>query len=52
MRSPGLSDEAIEILKRRKSACHSDNVKDEHEARVVQINTLKAHGVAVNDSGL
>jgi phosphomethylpyrimidine synthase len=52
MKSPGLSDEAVEILQRRKSACHSDNVKDSEAAQLVQINTLKAHGVAVNESGL
>ena len=28
------------------------NVKDADEAKLVQINTLKAHGVAVNESGL
>ena len=38
--------------KGKKADCHSDNVKDEREAKVVQINTLKAHGVAVNESGL
>ena len=42
--------------KGKKAACHSDNVKDEESARdvqkVVQVNTLKAHGVAVNESGL
>jgi len=46
MKSPGLSNEAVEILKKRKSACHSDNAKDEKKARVVQFNTLKAHDAA------
>jgi phosphomethylpyrimidine synthase len=66
--SPGVSEAGVEILKARgvlsqaeiqklahggkKAACHSDNVQDPAEAKVVQINTLKAHGVAVNDSGL
>jgi hypothetical protein len=35
-----------------KAACHSDNVADADEAKVVQVNTLKAHGVVVNESGL
>ncbi len=68
MKSPGLSEEAADILKQRgvlsqeeimklahkgkKAACHSDNVKDAQEAKVVQINTLKAHGVVVNETGL
>ena len=38
--------------KGKKAACHSDNVKDEEEAKLVQINTLKAHGVTVNEAGL
>jgi hypothetical protein len=38
--------------KGKKAACHSDNVNDESEAKLVQLNTLKAHGVAVNESGL
>ena len=66
--SPGLTAAGIDILHQRgnltpeqihelahkgkKAACHSDNVKDEKEARLVQVNTLKAHGVAVNESGL
>jgi phosphomethylpyrimidine synthase len=68
LKSPGVSDEGAEILKARgnlspeeimklahkgkKAACHSDNVNDESEAKLVQLNTLKAHGVAVNESGL
>ena len=49
-----LSPEDIMRLahKGKKAACHSDNVKDENEAKVVQVNTLKAHGVVVNESGL
>lgn len=53
-----LSPEEIMRLahKGKKAACHSDNVKDEDSARdvqkVVQVNTLKAHGVVVNESGL
>jgi phosphomethylpyrimidine synthase len=66
--SPGVTSAGVDILKQRgnlspdeihklahkgkKAACHSDNVKDENEARLVQVNTLKAHGVAVNESGL
>jgi phosphomethylpyrimidine synthase len=67
-KSPGLSDAGVEVLRHRgnlspeeimklahkgqKAACHSDNVKDEQEAKLVQVNTLKAHGVTVNESGL
>jgi phosphomethylpyrimidine synthase len=66
--SPGVTSAGVDILKQRgnltqdeihalahkgkKAACHSDNVKDENEAKVVQLNTLKAHGVTVNESGL
>ncbi len=68
MASPGISEAGEEILTARgvlsqeeihrlahhgkKAACHSDNVADADQAKVVQINTLKAHGVAVNESGL
>jgi phosphomethylpyrimidine synthase len=68
MKSPGITDTGAEILKARanltqeqihalahggqKAACHSDNVKDSDEAKLVQVNTLRAHGVNVNDSGL
>ena len=68
LKSPGVTEQARQILKARgnlsqeeiiklahkgkKAACHSDIVKDEGEAKLVQINTLKAHGVAVNESGL
>jgi phosphomethylpyrimidine synthase len=49
-----LTQEQIEILahKGKKSACHSDNVKDDHRAKLVQLETLKAHGLTVNDSEL
>ncbi|HLL89005.1 MAG TPA: phosphomethylpyrimidine synthase ThiC, partial [Tepidisphaeraceae bacterium] len=66
--SPGVTDTGADILKQRgnltpeqihqlahkgkKAVCHSDVVKDESTAKLVQINTLKAHGVSVNDSGL
>jgi phosphomethylpyrimidine synthase len=66
--SPGISSAGVDVLKQRgnltqdeimklahkgkKAACHSDNVKDADAAKVVQLNTLKAHGVAVNESGL
>ena len=49
-----LSPDEIHKLahKGKKAVCHSDNVQDEKEAKLVQINTLKAHGVVVNESGL
>jgi phosphomethylpyrimidine synthase len=66
--SPGVTEAGADILKQRgvltqeeihklahkgnKAVCHSDNVKDTDEAKLVQLNTLKAHGVAVNDSVL
>jgi phosphomethylpyrimidine synthase len=68
MASPGISSVGIDILEKRavlspeeihklahkgkKAACHSDIVKDADTAKVVQISTLKAHGVAVNENGL
>ena len=68
MPSPGINLTGAEILKQRgvvnpdeimklahkgkKAACHSDNVKDAGEAKLVQVSTLKAHGVAVNEAGL
>src|SRR3954467_12663432 len=68
LKSPGLSDQGVEVLKQRgvlsqaeimklahkgkKAECHSDNVQDEQAAKLVQLTTLKAHGVAVNESGL
>ena len=67
-KSTGITDEGEEVLKKRgnltpdqihalahkgkKAACHSDNVENPDDAKVVQLNTLKAHGVAVNESGL
>src|SRR5205085_2755733 len=43
-----LTSEQIHALahKGTKAACHSDIVDDPQQAKVVQINTLKAHGVA------
>ena len=35
-----------------KADCHSDNVAEAEKAKLVQLNTLKAHGVVVNESGL
>jgi phosphomethylpyrimidine synthase len=67
-KSPGITDTGAEILNKRanltpeqihalahggkKAACHSDNVKDADDAKLVQVKTLKAHGVGVNESGL
>jgi phosphomethylpyrimidine synthase len=66
--SPGITDAGAEVLKNRgnlsqdeimklahkgkKAVCHSDIVADAEAAKVVQINTLKAHGVVVNEGGL
>jgi len=66
--SPGVSDAGVDILKQRgnltqeeivklahkgkKAVCHSDNVADPEQAKVVQVNTLKAHRVVVNETGL
>ena len=66
--SPGVNDAGAEVLKQRgvltpeqihklahkgkKAVCHSDNVGDAEQARLVQVNTLKAHGVTVNEAGL
>jgi phosphomethylpyrimidine synthase len=66
--SPGITAAGADILKQRgnlspeeihalahkgkKAACHSDNVEDADEAKLVQLNTLKAHGVVVNEGGL
>ena len=49
-----MSQEEIMKLahKGKKAECHSDLVKDAGAAKVVQINTLKAHGVRVNEAGL
>ena len=49
-----LTPEQIHALahKGKKAECHSDHVPDVGAAQVVQLNTLKAHGVVVNESGL
>jgi phosphomethylpyrimidine synthase len=68
MKSEGVTAEGAELLKQRgvltqeqihalahkgkKADCHSDNVADKEQAKLVQINTLKAHGVTINESGL
>jgi phosphomethylpyrimidine synthase len=68
MKSPGVSDAGAETLKQRgilspeeihklahkgkKAVCHSDVVRDAEEAKLVQVSTLKAHGVVVNELGL
>jgi len=67
-KSPGVSSAGAEILKQRavltpeeihklahkgkKADCHSDKVKDSETAKLVQIDTLKAIGVRVNEGGL
>jgi hypothetical protein len=38
--------------KGKKHDCHSDNIAEPQTAKAVQINTLKAHGVVVNEAGL
>jgi phosphomethylpyrimidine synthase len=47
-----LSQEQIMKLahKGKKADCHSDVVAEPEKAKLVQINTLKAHGVTVNES--
>src|ERR1700744_2361859 len=68
MKSEGISEGGADILKQRgvltqeqihalahkgkKAECHSDNVAEPETAKLVQINTLKAHGVVLNESGL
>jgi phosphomethylpyrimidine synthase len=68
MASPGISEDGVEVLKQRgvltqaeilkrahkgkKAECHSDVIKDDEKAKLVQLNTLKAHGVTVNETGL
>ena len=49
-----LSQEEIHKLahKGKKAVCHSDVIEDAEVAKLVQVNTLKAHGVTVNESGL
>jgi phosphomethylpyrimidine synthase len=67
-KSPGVTDSGSEVLKQRgnltpeqihalahkgkKAECHSDNVAEPEKAKLVQLNTLKAHGVVVNETGL
>ena len=66
--SPGVTDTGSDVLKQRgnltpeqihklahkgkKAECHSDVVAEPEKAQLVQLNTLKAHGVVVNESGL
>src|SRR3712207_6781500 len=66
--SPGVTEAGADVLRQRgvltpeevhklahkgkKAVCHSDNVQDAGQAKLVQLNTLKANGVAVNESGL
>jgi phosphomethylpyrimidine synthase len=66
--SPGVNEAGAEVLHKRgvlsqeeihklahkgkKADCHSDIVKDEQAAKLVQVSTLKAHGVTVNDGVL
>ncbi len=68
MKSAGVSAEGQELLKQRgvltqeqihalahkgkKAECHSDKVAAPEVAKLVQINTLKAHGVVLNESGI
>jgi phosphomethylpyrimidine synthase len=68
MPSPGVNAAGADILKQRgvlsqdeimklahkgkKAVCHSDVVAEPETAKLVQLNTLKAHGVAVNETGL
>jgi phosphomethylpyrimidine synthase len=68
MASPGVNAAGADILKQRgvlspeeihklahkgkKAVCHSDVVAEPEQAKLVQINTLRAHGVAVNEGGL
>ncbi len=49
-----LSQEEIAALahKGKKADCHSDKVADPNHAKLVQVNTLKAHGLVVNEKGL
>ena len=49
-----LSPDEIHKLahKGKKADCHSDVVAEPEKAKLVQVNTLKAHGVTVNELGL
>jgi phosphomethylpyrimidine synthase len=53
-RRGNLSPEEIHKLahKGKKADCHSDNIAEPDQAKLVQLNTLKAHGVEVNESGI
>jgi phosphomethylpyrimidine synthase len=66
--SPGVTEAGADVLEKRgvltpeqihhlahkgkKADCHSDKVQDAKDAKLVQLNTLKAHGVALNEVGL
>jgi len=66
IQSPGVTTAGAEILKQRsvlsqeeihklahkgmKADCHSDKVQDSNQAKLVQIDTLKAIGVKVNEN--
>ena len=66
--SPGVTTGGAEVLKQRgnltaeqimqlahkgkKAACHSDNVQNADAAKLVQVNTLKAHGVQITESAV
>jgi len=66
IQSPGVTTAGAEILKQRsvlsqeeihklahkgmKADCHSDKVQDPNQAKLVQIDTLKAIGVKVNEN--
>ncbi len=49
-----LTQEQIHALAHRgkKADCHSDHVASPEEAKMVQLNTLKAHNVVLNEAGL
>ncbi len=65
MPSPGVNAAGVDVLKSRgvlsqdeimklahkgkKAVCHSDVVEDAATAKLVQVSTLKAHGVVVNE---
>jgi phosphomethylpyrimidine synthase len=67
-KSTGVSQEGLDLIKQRgvltleqihalahkdkKADCHSDKVANAEVAKLVQVNTLKAHGLVVNESGL
>jgi phosphomethylpyrimidine synthase len=67
-KSAGVSDAGAQVLRQRgvlsaedirklahkgsKADCHSDNVNDPQQAKLVQIDLLKANGVRVNEGGL